>query len=100
MGDIHSGKQTCSYGYDQSIHDLWTAFKCPVVYTPGHNEWTGCHQSKEGGVDPLDNLGYGRNIFFATPGNTIAVDKAALSQATSYDASYPAPGLRDTRVSR
>lgn len=67
VGDIHSGKQTCSQAYDQSIYDLWTAFKSPVVYTPGDNEWTDCHKSKEGGLDPIANLGYVRDIFFATP---------------------------------
>ncbi len=89
VGDIHSGKQTCSFGYDQSIYNMWTAFASPVVYAPGDNEWTDCHKSKEGGVDPLDNLGYIRSIFFATPGNTIAVDKPVLSQALNFDAQYP-----------
>ena len=89
VGDIHSGKQTCSQAYDQSIYDLWTAFQSPVVYTPGDNEWTDCHKSKEGGLDPLANLGYVRDIFFATPGNAIAVDKPLLSQAQAYDANYP-----------
>ncbi len=89
VGDIHSGKQTCSFGYDQSIYNLWTAFESPVVYTPGDNEWTDCHKSKEGSVDPLDNLGYVRNIFFATPGNAIAVDKPVLSQSENFAANYP-----------
>lgn len=89
VGDIHSGKQTCSQAYDQSIYDLWTAFKSPVVYTPGDNEWTDCHKSKEGGLDPIANLGYVRDIFFATPGNAIAVDKPLISQSQAYDASYP-----------
>lgn len=89
VGDIHSGKQTCSLAYDQSVYDLWTAFQSPVVYTPGDNEWTDCHKSKEGGLDPLANLGYVRNVFFATPGNAIAVDKPLLSQATHFDANYP-----------
>jgi hypothetical protein len=89
VGDIHSGKQTCSLAYDQSIYDLWTAFKSPVVYAPGDNEWTDCHKSKEGGLDPLENLGYVRDVFFATPGNAIAVDKPLLSQAEHYDAQFP-----------
>lgn len=89
VGDIHSGKQTCSQAYDQSIYDLWTAFLSPMVYTPGDNEWTDCHKSKEGGLDPLVNLGYVRDIFFATPGNAIAVDKPLISQAQAYDANYP-----------
>jgi hypothetical protein len=89
VGDIHSGKQTCSLAYDKSIYDLWSAFQSPVVYTPGDNEWTDCHKSKEGGLDPLDNLGYIRDIFFTTPGNAIAVDKPVLSQSENYDANYP-----------
>ena len=33
----------------------------PVVYTPGDNEWTDCHES---GVDPLERLGRVRALFF------------------------------------
>ena len=89
VGDIHSGKQTCSFAYDQSIYNLWTAFVSPLVYTPGDNEWTDCHKPKEGAVDPLDNLGYVRNIFFANPGHTLGGDKTVLSQAQAYDPNYP-----------
>ncbi|HMT81648.1 MAG TPA: metallophosphoesterase [Azonexus sp.] len=92
LGDIHSGKQTCSYGYNQSIYDLWTSapgFKSPVIYTPGDNEWTDCHKPKEGGLDPLTNLAYVREIFFPVAGNAIAVDKPLLSQAQSFDANFP-----------
>src|SRR5438477_3453088 len=31
VGDIHSGKQYCTQPYDQSIYDLWTRYKDPVV---------------------------------------------------------------------
>ena len=89
VGDIHSGKQTCTLEYDQSIYSMWTAFKFPLVYTPGDNEWTDCHKPKEGGKDPLANLGFVRSIFFATPGNAIAVDKALYSQAEAYDPDFP-----------
>ena len=89
VGDIHSGKQTCSYGYDQSIYNLWTAFESPVVYTPGDNEWTDCHKTKEGSQPPLDNLGFVRSIFFANPGHTIGVDMPVISQADNFDATYP-----------
>jgi hypothetical protein len=88
-GDIHSGKQTCSYSYDKSIYDMWTAFKSPLIYTPGDNEWTDCHKSKEGGLDPIANLEYIREIFFANPGNALAVDKELISQANAFDAAYP-----------
>jgi hypothetical protein len=89
VGDIHSGKQTCSYGYDRSIYDMWTAFESPLIYTPGDNEWIDCHKSKEGSQPPLDNLGYVREIFFATPGNAIAVDKPLMTQAKYFDSQYP-----------
>jgi hypothetical protein len=89
VGDIHSGKQTCSFAYDQAVYDMWTAFRSPLVYTPGDNEWMDCHKAKEGGYSPLDNLGYVREIFFANPGKTIAVEKALVTQAQSFDANYP-----------
>lgn len=89
VGDIHSGKQTCSFAYDQSVYDMWTAFRAPLVYTPGDNEWTDCHKSKEGGLDPIEQLGYVRDIFFANPGHTIGGDMAVTSQALSFDAAYP-----------
>ena len=91
VGDIHSGKQLCSKAYDQSIFDMWKAFRFPVVYTPGDNEWTDCQKSGEigGERDPLVNLGYVRDIFFANPGHSIAVDKAVFSQKTNFDPNYP-----------
>jgi hypothetical protein len=89
VGDIHSGKQTCSYGYDRAIYDMWKAFESPLVYTPGDNEWMDCHKSKEGNQPPLDNLDYVRQIFFATPGNAIAVDKPLMTQAQNFDGQYP-----------
>jgi len=89
VGDIHSGKQTCSYGYDDSIYKLWTTFQSPLVYTPGDNEWTDCHKSGEGSQAPLDNLGFVRELFFADPGHTIAVDEPVMTQSKDYDPNYP-----------
>src|SRR5437764_389219 len=40
VGDIHSGSQFCTAQYDHDIFNLWTAFKNPLIYTPGDNEWT------------------------------------------------------------
>jgi hypothetical protein len=48
-GDIHSGATYCTLAYDQTIFDLWTQFRDPLVYTPGDNEWTDCQKSKQGG---------------------------------------------------
>ena len=50
VGDIHSGKQYCTEAYDQDdLRPSGRAFKDPLVYTPGDNEWTDCHKAAEGG---------------------------------------------------
>jgi hypothetical protein len=97
VGDIHSGKQFCTQAYDQTVFDLWTQFKDPLVYTPGDNEWTDCHKPGEGGGltdpagnpvdyangDPIANLALIRSIFFPHPGVTLGMNKKlVLSQAT------------------
>jgi hypothetical protein len=45
VGDIHSGKDFCTEGYDQQIATLWRSFAKPLVYTPGDNEWSDCHKA-------------------------------------------------------
>ncbi len=104
VGDIHSGKQYCTYGYDQSIATLWSQFDDPLVYTPGDNEWTDCHKSKEGGNlilgdgsyadygngDPVANLGLVRQLFFSQPGRTLGRHaQSVVSQAQAYDPAHP-----------
>jgi hypothetical protein len=115
-GDIHSGKQYCTQAYDAAIFSQWQAFKRPLVYTPGDNEWTDCHKAGEGGGtynvtsgtvdfvkdgagnpvdykggDPVENLKLVRQIFFATPGQTLgAGGMGVVSQATAFDARFPA----------
>ena len=112
VGDIHSGQQQCTLEYDQSIYNAWnglqpvaasglpvlvnpTAFRFPVVYTPGDNEWTDCQKTNEsrppkpGNADPIQNLGWIRSIFFANPGHTLVVDKPVWSQHVYFDPAYP-----------
>ena len=43
----------------------------PVVYTPGDNEWTDCHQSSSGGYDPLERLARIRELFFPDAGRSL-----------------------------
>jgi len=116
VGDIHSGKQDCTQGYDQSVYDLWTRFADPLVYTPGDNETTDCHKVAEGGGaynaatqqidyvldasgnpvdyakgDPVANLDLIRSIFFAQPNVTLGQRKQlVLSQSLAYDRRHPA----------
>jgi hypothetical protein len=107
VGDIHSGKQFCTEAYDRSVFGLWLAYKDPVIYTPGDNEWTDCHKSGEGGHvysdppanthpvdyadgDPVENLALIRSIFFPMPGYSLGGRrKQVLTQATSYAPEHP-----------
>jgi hypothetical protein len=103
VGDIHSGKQYCTEQYDWTIYDLWTAFKNPLIYTPGDNEWTDCHKAAEGGHvhvngvpidyadgDPLANLDLVRSIFYANPGYTLGGrNKQVVTQALTFDPAHP-----------
>lgn len=115
-GDIHSGKQYCTQAYNQTIFDQWKAFKNPLVYTPGDNEWADCHKAGEGGGtynattgaidyvkdasgnlvdykggDPVENLKLVRSMFFATPGATLGSGALTVnSQATKFDTNFPA----------
>ena len=115
IGDIHAGKQYCTQAYDQTIFEHWTAFKQPLVYTPGDNEWMDCHKAKEGGGsfnkatgkidyvvdadgkfadyakgDPIANLALIRSMFFATPGQTLGTPMPVHSQAVEFNPAHPA----------
>lgn len=115
VGDIHSGKQYCTEAYDRQIFSLWTAFKDPLIYTPGDNEWLDCHKVAEGGgqynpttgqidyvrdgsgnlIDyaggnPIANLNLIRSIFFTHPGYSLGGrKKQVLSQARYHNPQYP-----------
>lgn len=98
VGDIHSGSQFCTEAYDRTVFDLWTAYKNPLVYTPGDNEWADCHKTKEGGHqnvdyadgDPAANLDLVRSIFFANPGYALGGrHKRVITQTQAFDAAHP-----------
>jgi hypothetical protein len=104
VGDIHAGKQYCTFGYDNAIYDLWTQFRDPLIYTPGDNEWADCHKSGEGGNvkdasgkyvdyangDPVANLGLVRQIFFNRPGRSLGESsKRVVTQAQAFDPAHP-----------
>src|SRR5690242_19976675 len=98
VGDIHSGSQKCTVAYDRSIYSLWTAYREPLVYTPGDNEWSDCTKPKElPGSDfntdpqmPLTQLGIVRSIFFPHPGLTLGQNPMkVISQADAFDPTHP-----------
>jgi hypothetical protein len=67
VGDIKSGGGRCTDAHLNGIAALFRAQPVPVVYTPGDNEWTDCHRSTAGGMDPLVRLRRVREIFFDDP---------------------------------
>jgi len=104
VGDIHSGSMPCtsagilppipasSPGWNDKIYFDFQQFAKPLVYTPGDNEWTDCHKSKEKSSGaPLNELAAVRKLFFARPGHTLGLtDKSVLTQAKYFDPAHPA----------
>lgn len=104
VGDIHSGSMACTSAgilppiatavpdWNQKIYFQFQQFKFPVVYTPGDNEWTDCHKTKEFKAGaPLKELASVRSLFFARPGHTLGLeDKEVFSQAQHFDPAFPA----------
>lgn len=103
-GDIHSGSQYCTLAYNRWVANLWSKFKAPLVYTPGDNEWTDCHKSKEGGNqknadgsyldyangNPVANLALVRSLFFKDPGYTLGKRRMrVVSQGVAFNEDFP-----------
>jgi hypothetical protein len=104
VGDIHSGSQPCTGAelspvpagsapdYNLAVFQMFEQFTAPFVYTPGDNEWTDCHKTKEfrSGA-PLNELASVRKVFFPNPGLTLGVNKKTVaSQADKFDRDHPA----------
>jgi hypothetical protein len=104
VGDIHSGSMACTSaftlppittsnpGWNQSVFHVFQQFDSPVVYTPGDNEWSDCHKSKQfSSGHPLRELASVRDLFFSRPGVTLGRhDRKVFSQARNFDPAYPA----------
>jgi hypothetical protein len=103
IGDIHSGSEPCTgaglnpappgsiASYNQTIFGFFEKFNPPFVYTPGDNEWTDCHKTKQltSGA-PLNELAAVRSLFFPNPGMTLGVHKKHVStQAFDFDPKHP-----------
>lgn len=49
-----------------------------VIYTPGDNEWTDCHEDIAGRFQPLDRLAHIRRTFFAQPRQSLGGRRMAV----------------------
>ncbi len=55
------------------------AMRHPVVYTPGDNEWTDCHEPVAGRFQPLERLQRIRSTFFARPDSSLGARRMPLT---------------------
>jgi len=49
----------------------FNSIRCPVIYTPGDNEWADCGEVISGRHDPAERLHFLRSTFFAHPGRSL-----------------------------
>ncbi len=59
----------------------------PVIYTPGDNEWTDCHEQIAGRYDPLERLAAIRRIFFSDPSTSLGSRSMEL-RSQAEDSTY------------
>ena len=64
VGDIKRAKSKCSTKRYQRVLAHFGAFRGPLIYTPGDNDWADCEKKRAGGYDPLERLGTIRETFF------------------------------------
>src|SRR5262249_38215440 len=65
VGDLSSAQYGCTDDVQSKRLAQFNALPHPVVYTPGDNEWTDCHEGqKVQGRDPLERLKRLRSLFF------------------------------------
>ena len=70
LGDIKGGDSPCSNEYMRWVRDTFNAYAGALVYTPGDNEWTDCHEGQDP-RNPVERLNVLRELFFYNPGITL-----------------------------
>jgi hypothetical protein len=70
LGDIKRGGTPCSDAYYHSIRTAFNRYEGALMYTPGDNEWTDCHEGSQP-RHPVERLEALRRIFFHPPGQSL-----------------------------
>lgn len=65
-GDIKDGSSTCNDTVYTDALTMFNSMKKPVIYVPGDNEWTDCHRSNNGSMNPLERLAHLRRVLYPT----------------------------------
>ena len=69
VGDIFW--RPCTDAMYQKHLSYFQNLRHPVIYTPGDNEWSDCHEPGSGPFDPLDRLARIREVFFRDPSRSL-----------------------------
>jgi hypothetical protein len=65
VGDFKAGtSMLCDDALFRSRKDQFDASLHPLIYTPGDNDWTDCHNAKAGGFEPQERLTKLREVFY------------------------------------
>lgn len=59
--------------YRRRLADF-NSIRCPVIYTPGDNEWSDCGHVISGSYDALERLRFLRSVFFAHPDRSLGAN--------------------------
>ncbi len=93
-GDTKNGHSECTdQAIGQDTTNIFNSLHAPTLYTLGDNEWTDCHRTSNGSMDPLERLDYLRNTFFSENKSQgkhpLAVERqGALGQAYSENSRF------------
>lgn len=71
VGDIFW--RPCADARYRQSYEEFQAFRHPVIFTPGDNEWTDCWEPGSGGYAPLERLARLREIFLSRPERSLGV---------------------------
>ena len=65
VGDLSSPRYGCTDELQARRLAQFNELSHPLIYTPGDNEWTDCHEEQNvKGFDPLERLAKLRTVFF------------------------------------
>ena len=84
LGDIKSGDTSCTDARFMGVLTALQRLDDPLVYTPGDNEWTDCHRTGPVSFHPLERLQRLRQLFFATPGQTLGAHPRTVAPQPGY----------------
>jgi hypothetical protein len=88
VGDLSSPRYSCTNEFWARRLAQFRASAHPLVYTPGDNEWTDCHEPAVKGGDPMERLARLRTVFFDADHTLGQRTFALVRQSQNGDAAF------------